>query len=160
MDVNKLIVDNYEYALKILTKKFKSRTLAEDALQEACIKAIRFIHNLKEEKRFRSWLIVIAVRVELTRRRNDWREEKLDGFDRDDGKDMEAALELKQMNRILKRAVDKLPKRQRQAFDLRYREGLAFKDIAEIMNSPYDTAKANFFNASVNVRRVIKEIDQ
>jgi RNA polymerase sigma-70 factor (ECF subfamily) len=48
---------------------------------------------------------------------------------------------------VLQEKIDSLPVRQRTALVLRIYEDLSFKEIAEIMECPYDTAKANFRHA-------------
>ncbi len=45
---------------------------------------------------------------------------------------------------LLQQEIEKLPDRQRTALSLRVFDDLSFKEIADIMQCPYDTAKANY----------------
>lgn len=53
---------------------------------------------------------------------------------------------------ILQREIDKLPERQKLALSLRIFDDLSFKEIAEIMSCPYDTAKANYRHALLKLK--------
>ena len=44
------------------------------------------------------------------------------------------------------------PERQRQALTLRVFDDLSFKEIAEVMACPYDTAKANYRHALLKLK--------
>ena len=57
----------------------------------------------------------------------------------------------------MKVEIDKLPKKQKMALMLRVFEGLNFKEIAEIMGSPYDTAKANYRHAVLRLKDFIEK---
>ena len=69
-------------------------------------------------------------------------------------------LEKAQTGEILRIAIQKLPPKQRQALELRIFEDLPFKEIAEIMDAPFDTAKANFRHAVTNLKKILEATDQ
>ena len=48
------------------------------------------------------------------------------------------------------------PERQRVAITLRVFEDLSFKEIAQIMSCPYDTAKANYRHALLKLREIFE----
>ena len=53
---------------------------------------------------------------------------------------------------MLKAEIETLPEKQRQAISLRVFEDLSFREIAEIMDCPYDTAKANYRHALLKLK--------
>ena len=55
--------------------------------------------------------------------------------------------------------VEKLPEKQRIALTLRVFEDLSFKEIAAIMECPYDTAKANYRHALLKLRERLEQED-
>jgi len=57
----------------------------------------------------------------------------------------------------LQELVDALPPRQRTALMLRVYEDLSFKEIAEVMQCPYDTAKANYRHALMKLKTELEE---
>lgn len=57
---------------------------------------------------------------------------------------------------ILQKEVDKLPLKQKTALVLRVYEDLSFNEIADIMECPYDTAKANYRHALLKLRQTFE----
>ena len=55
----------------------------------------------------------------------------------------------------VRRAVLSLPPRQKQVVLLRTYQELAFQEIADVLECPIGTAKANFFHAMNNLRKVL-----
>jgi RNA polymerase sigma-70 factor (ECF subfamily) len=53
---------------------------------------------------------------------------------------------------LLQIEIARLPDRQRTALSLRIFEDLSFKEIAELMDCPYDTAKANYRHALLKLK--------
>ena len=52
--------------------------------------------------------------------------------------------------------VDRLPFKQKTALVLRVYEDLSFSEIAEIMECPYDTAKANYRHALLKLKEIFE----
>jgi RNA polymerase sigma-70 factor, ECF subfamily len=61
------------------------------------------------------------------------------------------------IQKTIRMEIDKLPEKQRIALTLRIFEDLSFKEIAEIMKCPYDTAKANYRHALLKLRERLEE---
>ena len=59
----------------------------------------------------------------------------------------------------LRNEIDRLPEKQRMALTLRIFEDMSFKEIAEIMACPYDTAKANYRHALLKLRERLESED-
>jgi DNA-directed RNA polymerase specialized sigma24 family protein len=57
---------------------------------------------------------------------------------------------------ILKAAIEELPERQRMALELRIFEDMSFKEVAAVMECPFDTAKANFRHAVMNLKKILE----
>jgi RNA polymerase sigma-70 factor, ECF subfamily len=57
---------------------------------------------------------------------------------------------------LIQKHVEDLPFKQRTALTLRIYEDLSFKEIAEIMECPYDTAKANYRHALMRLREELQ----
>jgi len=64
----------------------------------------------------------------------------------------------RQNETLLRAAIEALPSRQRSTLLLRAFEGLAYKEIAQIMECSTGTAKANFFHAVASLRRELKDM--
>ncbi|RMG70415.1 MAG: sigma-70 family RNA polymerase sigma factor, partial [Nitrospirae bacterium] len=59
---------------------------------------------------------------------------------------------------LLKRAIKRLPDRQRQVFLLKHKEGLKISEIAEVFGCPQGTVKANLFKAIRNLKNSMEDI--
>ena len=53
---------------------------------------------------------------------------------------------------MLQKEVDRLPFKQKTALILRVYDDMSFAEIAEIMDCPYDTAKANYRHAILKLK--------
>lgn len=153
---NKLIEENYHYVLAVVLRLTQDRQAAEDALHDAAINVISRIDQLKDEKKFRSWFTAAAINAA----KNNFKRNRLNAAEDLDVHAFELSTESTAIDDCDDRArveglahrIARLPPRQHQAFMLRAVSGLAFKDVAEIMNCPYHTAKANFRHAQNKLR--------
>jgi RNA polymerase sigma-70 factor (ECF subfamily) len=59
----------------------------------------------------------------------------------------------------LRRAVARLPERQRLTLALKVQEDLRFEDVARILGCPVGTAKANFHHAVKNLKKLLGAAD-
>jgi RNA polymerase sigma factor (sigma-70 family) len=60
-------------------------------------------------------------------------------------------------DKLLRRAIESLPPRQKSTLILRVFEELPYKEIARVMGCTVGTAKANFFHAVGFLRRAMQE---
>ncbi len=139
--------------LRIVLRLTRELPLAEDIVQETFIKAYEKMALFEGRSSFKSWLYQVGLNTAKNRFRSRPQEE----FTTDivqGGVDAGAERDLVKgdVSRLLRAQVDLLPERQRIAITLRVFEDLSFKEIAQIMNCPYDTAKANYRHALLKLR--------
>jgi RNA polymerase sigma-70 factor (ECF subfamily) len=60
---------------------------------------------------------------------------------------------------VLRVAIDKLPPRQKLAIELRIFEDMGFQEVADAMDCPFDTAKANFRHALMNLKKILEKAE-
>jgi len=56
-------------------------------------------------------------------------------------------------------AVEALPSKQRQTLELRFYQECTFAEIAEVMDCPVGTAKANYHHAIMSLRKRMRDPD-
>lgn len=139
--------------LRIVLRLTRELPLAEDIVQETFIKAYEKMDMFEGRSSFKSWL----YQVGLNTAKNRFRSRPPEEFSTDilqGGVDAGAERDLVKgdVAKRLRAEVDLLPERQRIAITLRVFEDLSFKEIAQIMNCPYDTAKANYRHALLKLR--------
>jgi RNA polymerase sigma-70 factor (ECF subfamily) len=153
------LVKRHQKGLLRMSLRFvKDLDTAEDVVQESFIKAYEKLHSFEGRASFKSWLFQIAV----NNARNRIRDSRKNMIDIDNvqlavGAEAESGMVHGAIAGMLREEVDKLPDRQRTALVLRVYEDLSFKEIAEIMACPYDTAKANYRHAMMKLREVFEE---
>lgn len=154
-----LLVKNHQKGLYgFVFSMVKNHNLTDDIIQEAFIKAYRKISTFEEKSSFKSWL----YRIALNQAKNELKSlssKKMVNFEevtlKVSGK---KPVEQKQMQEVIAKVIEKLPEKQKTALTLRIFENLPFKEIAEIMQCPYDTAKANFRHAINSLRKETKTL--
>lgn len=155
---SELVKRHQRSVLRLSLRFVKDMDTAEDVTQEAFIKAYEKLNTFEGRSSFKSWLFQIAVNTA----RNKLREWKRDTVDIDDVQlavdaKAETTLVHTAVSDILKNEVEKLPFKQKTALVLRVYEDLSFNEIAEIMECPYDTAKANYRHALMKLRQTFEQ---
>lgn len=156
------LVKRHQRGLLRLSLRFKKDLdAAEDVVQESFIKAYEKLTTFEGRASFKSWLFQIAVNTA----RNKIRENRHVMMDIQNvnlavGAVAEVTLVHGAVADILQTEVEKLPFRQRTALVLRIYEDLSFHEISEIMECPYDTAKANYRHALLKLREVFQKTSE
>ncbi|MFN7730219.1 MAG: RNA polymerase sigma factor [Bdellovibrio sp.] len=149
-----VLVRRHQKGLMRLSMRFmKDSDAAEDVVQESFIKAFERLSSFEGRASFKSWLYQIAVNTA----KNRLRDRRGGGINIDDvplavDARAESSLVHNSVAGIIQKYVDELPLKQKTALVLRIYEDLSFKEIAEIMECPYDTAKANYRHALMKLK--------
>jgi RNA polymerase sigma-70 factor (ECF subfamily) len=155
----------YAAALAILRNEHD----AEDAAQEAMLKAFANIRQFRAEARFSTWLIQITVNEALMRRRrgrtvvmegiDDHREgEEGDYVPRDfaDWREIPSeALERKEVRQRLAQALGTLDRKYREVFVLRDMEHLNIQETAEALGITAASVKTRLLRARLMLRDLL-----
>jgi RNA polymerase sigma-70 factor (ECF subfamily) len=148
-----LVLRHEKFLMKVIARMTRDLDAAEDIVQETFIKAYRRLSSFEGRSSFRSWLYQIAVNTARNRFRRSHQESiNLDHYDVAVENTMEGQMIWSDVREVLRRQIEQLPERQRQALSLRVFEDLSFQQIAEIMDCPYDTAKANYRHALMKLK--------
>ncbi len=145
-----------KYRLKIkwhIQKKMvKDQEEVDDIIQEVYLLAHKYKdRKFEREQQALSYLYLCAgsIIINFYRRRGIREEVILEVEDRDPGY---TKLEQDMLYREMKRHMDQVPKKHREAFRLRYMEGLSYGEVAKRIGIPEGTVKARIYKAHVWVR--------
>lgn len=123
---------------------------AEDAVQEALLKAYRSLDSLREERYFETWMIRILLNeAKAIFRHPQRREIALD----------EKIAYLPEGENSVAAAIMKLPEKERLSLVLHSIEGYSVKEIAEIMKSPTGTVKWRLKKAREKLSEILEKED-
>jgi RNA polymerase sigma-70 factor (ECF subfamily) len=153
------LVRRHQQGLMRLSLRFmKDVDAAEDVVQESLIKSYERLASFEGRSSFKSWLYQIAINTaknKLRDRRDDMKD--IDDVQLGVAAEAETSLVHTAVAHIIQKHVDELPFKQKTALALRIYEDLSFKEIAEIMDCPYDTAKANYRHALLRLREELQD---
>lgn len=155
------LVHDYSDRLYGLAYRFMGdHGAADDVVQETFVKAYNALENFRGDSSLKSWLYTITANTARNALRSRARSNPVTEADVQEIPTVHldfSRMEKKQTAEILKRAIEELPQKQKRALELRIFDDLPFKEIAEIMDCPFDTAKANFRHALLNLKKILTE---
>jgi RNA polymerase sigma-70 factor (ECF subfamily) len=163
------IVRRFERPLfSLIVRMVRDRERAEDLCQEAFVKAFRALPSYDPRRKFSSWLFKIGHNATI----DSLRRLQLDTTPLEAGEDelglsqVLPDLETPSPHRTayghalgaaIERAVERLRPEYREAFLLRFAEGMAYQEIAEIMDLPMGTVKTNLHRARKEFATLLEE---
>lgn len=141
---------------------------AEDAVQEAILKALTHIQQFRAEARFSTWLIQITVNEALMRRRRAHseimepigeRQEEAGSYTPRDFADWREipseALERKEIRQRLASAVAALAEKYREVFVLRDMQHLSIEETADTLGISRASVKTRLLRARLMLRDML-----
>ena len=164
-----MLFTRYQKRTYRLVQRFVSNPEdASDLTQDAFIRAYQGLGDFKSQCQFYSWLYRITVNLCIDFLRKKARSEVL-LYDSDESEDLPMsnipdprsespaqAVENKELRTYIRKAVRRLPPKQRQIFILRHWDGLSLKDIAATVGRSDGTVKAHLLHAHRNLRRHLR----
>ena len=143
-----------------LVRMTSDREIAEDLLQDTFLAAMRNANQFDRNRNFLSWIFGIAHKRTIDYFRHVKVENEHQGdTDRSMGKGPETPeinLENTQLRGVINEAIKTLDPMQREVFLLRELGDVPFKEIANIMNCPINTALGRMRLALKNIRKELK----
>jgi RNA polymerase sigma-70 factor (ECF subfamily) len=132
---------------------------AEDAVQDALVRAFDRLAECREPEKFAGWLFLILRNRCFAERRRHKRTEPLvpDRSDVAAPERSDSAVEQVERARALEQALEQLTPEQREAFVLKHVEGLPYKEIAELTGATVASLKMRVHRAYDQLRELMKD---
>ncbi len=141
-------------------KRLAGDQQAEDLTQEVFVRVHRSVGAFQPGGSFEAWLFTIANNLcidALRRRRPEaLTHDFLEAAPAAGAKEPLEELEDEERRQAILEAVGRLPLAQRQVFLLREEAGLSFREIAEMLDCPLNTALGRMHYALEHLRRTLK----
>lgn len=142
------------------TRLLGSRDAAEDAVQDALVRAYDRLADCREPDKFAGWLfLILRNRCYAERRRRhgttqplDARADEIATEERPDGR-----LEQAEQMAALDASLDRLTPEQREVFVLKHMEGLAYEEIAGLTGATVPSLKMRMHRAYDRLRDLMRE---
>ncbi|HAH06904.1 MAG TPA: RNA polymerase subunit sigma-24 [Elusimicrobia bacterium] len=131
---------------------------AEDACQEAFLRAYRSLDSFDAERPFLPWILRIAANCALTRAHAKKRECPLSAADgeSDPKAGVEESAERASEAERLRRALEELEAHDRAVLGLRYEQDMRVAEIAEVLGIGESAVKLRLFRARSRLKRVLE----
>jgi RNA polymerase sigma-70 factor (ECF subfamily) len=157
----------------MLLKMVNNKSDAEDLTIEAFGKAFKNLDNYTPNFAFSTWLFKIASNNCIDFLRKKKLQQKYVSIDKagdedeyqstvtlfSTSPDPEEKLILKQKEKLLQTIVKKLNPRYRELIDMRYFQQLSYSEIAEKLNLPIGTVKAQLFRSRELLANTLKNTE-
>ncbi len=138
---------------------------AEDTLQETFVRALERLDGV-DPAHWRGWLFTVAYRQAMLAKRRQKSRDKIGGtnasfvavVDRADGPVRQA--ELRDEIRRIRALLQQLPASQRDVIMQRVYEGKRFRDIANVLHCPLNTALARMHEGLKRLRVLWDDVDE
>lgn len=169
------LVHRYERPLyNFILRSVRRRERADELLQDVFLKVVQRSQDFKGNSKFSTWLYTIArnLCIDHSRKMVFRRHQSLDApghsetsaagptlLDRTaaDGPEPDRAALTTDLRRRISEAVEELPEEQKDVFLMRQIQGLAFKDIADIVGVPENTVKSRMRYALERLQRALAD---
>ena len=163
------LIRPYERSLYVMAlSMLRNEADAEDAAQEACLKAYRSLASFRADSKFSTWLVSITLNVARNRLRRN-RSTHMESLDvppdeqghvspallRDWREVPSEALERAEVRLILQKAIVALPEIYREVFLLRDVEELSIKETAETLGVSEASVKVRLHRARTMLQKTL-----
>jgi len=153
----RLLEPNLDQAFRLAMTMLNNRVDAEDAIQDAALKAWRAFGRFRENSELRPWFLsIVANECRSLRRTRWWRTLSLEAV-REPAQSVEMGLV---ENIDLQRALDRLPHRHLLPLTLYYHLDLPIEEVARILGCSVGSARVRIHRALQALRPALDlEVD-
>ena len=155
----------------MLYEKVKDKELAKDLTIEALGKAFKKLHLYTPDYAFSTWLFTVARNncidylrknkiqtISIEKIKEDNNGNRINFDIKSDDPNPEKILIKKQRIAILRQIVDQLKPKYRILVKLRYFKEMSYEEIAEDLNIPIGTVKAQLYRSRENLFKIMSGI--
>ena len=154
------ILPHLDAAYNLARWLMRNEDEAADAVQDACLRALRFIGGFRGGDG-RVWLLAIVRNACYSRLKRGARREMETEFDDEihspetEAANPEDLLERSRDSETLGRALEELPEEFREVVVMRELEGMAYKEIAEVAGVPIGTVMSRLARARKRLQQTL-----
>ncbi len=163
-----LVSEHQQFVYNLALRALDDAHEAEDAAQDAFVRAWMALPNFRGQAQFRTWLFRIVTNVCYNRAPRLRRELSAIGDEEvtelpDEtpfGADPALGVEDAQRRAFLHRQIGSLPENYKVLVTLRYQQELSYEEIASVLSLPLGTVKTGLFRAKAQLREALREFEE
>ena len=155
----RLVDRHYDRCARIAHRVLGNREDAEEAVQDAFLRAYRALGNYEHRERFSAWLTRILInQCRTTHARVDRQEQLYSDVDSGAAMSFAGPELVDDAWPDLERALSLLPPDQREAIVLRYADDLSYDEMARITGAGQSALKMRVQRAFARLRILLQEV--
>ena len=160
---SRLVTKYRRQAYSIAYRFTQNHEEADDLTQETFVTAFRKLHTFRGEASFKTWLLRITTNLSINTKKSG-------RISKDSGavpEDQPVAIEEPALDHLLdrerratlRRAIGRLPPKQKETLLLKTYRQHTCEEVARIMGCSVGTVKANVFNAMKRLKQILNSGD-
>jgi RNA polymerase sigma-70 factor (ECF subfamily) len=151
-----LVNKHKSYAYSLALRVLENKSDAEEAAQDAFVKAFKYLAGFNRDAKFSTWLYRIVFNTAISYKRKQ--KVKMQSIDNVQIGYHQDALEKNDKKRFIEEAIAKLNEADRVAITLFYLQEFSLEEIADITNTPANTVKVRIHRARHRLAEELKGI--
>jgi RNA polymerase sigma-70 factor (ECF subfamily) len=168
-DVSAALRDHARWLRAVVYSRVGEQDAVDDVMQEVALAAVRQAASLPVAEKLGPWLYRVAVRQALLYRRKCGRRRKLiDGYSRlqtpmeEDARSPDPLqwLLAEERSRLLRAALERLPRRDKEILLLKYVEHWNYREIAEHLGTTHSAVEARLHRARQRLRAELAAVEE
>jgi len=155
-----VLVNKYKrYAFTIALRIVENKPEAEEAAQDAFIKAFNYLKSFNRQAKFSTWLYRIVFNTAVSyRRKNRQQFQDIETSVIEYHEQADSQIEKDDKHIFLNKAMEKLNEADRLAMQLYYIKELSLEEVAEMMGQNLNTVKVRVHRARQRLADELKRI--
>ncbi len=151
-----LVNKHKSYAYSLALRVLDDKSDAEEAAQDAFVKAFKYLAGFNREAKFSTWLYRIVFNTAISYKRKQ--KVKMQSIDTVQVGYHQDSMEKNDKKRFIEKAIGQLNEVDRVAITLFYLQEFSLEEIAEITNTPANTVKVRVHRARHRLAEELKGI--
>lgn len=151
-----LVNKHKSYAYSLALRVLESKPDAEEAAQDAFVKAFKYLAGFNREAKFSTWLYRIVFNTAISYKRKQ--KVKLQSIDTVKVGYHQDSMERSDKKKFIDQAINKLNEADRVAITLFYLQEFSLEEIADITGTPANTVKVRIHRARHRLADELKGI--
>lgn len=153
-----ILVKKYQQPIKRHTLRyFNNHDDAEDAVQEAFIRAFKNLHRFNQKKLFKPWLYQIATNYCLDELRKNKKITKMpEEIISEEKSPVERIME-EEESKVVHKAIDNLPDKYKLPIRGFYFDNHSYENLAKILKLPLNTLRTRLSRGKKMLEEALKE---
>jgi RNA polymerase sigma-70 factor (ECF subfamily) len=168
VDWSAVLAENRRWLRTVVLARVGDIAAVDDVMQEVAAAAVEKGHQLRDRARVAPWLYRLAVVATLQYRRRQGRRRKLIGRFAErhpptaaDSRERDPLdwLLANERQALVRKALERLPKREAEMLLLKYTENWSYRQLAERMGLSESAVEARLHRARQKMRRALTVVD-